>query len=484
MLGAMQDITEKKESEIKILREKELSDSIINSLPGIFYINNKQGKFYRWNKNFEKVSGYNADEIQHMHPLQLFNNAQQEFVKAKTRNVFINGEDNLEAQFVSKDGQETPYYFTGMLINYQGEICLMGVGIDISERKKADEALKLSENKYRILFNQNPMPMLMISIPERNFLDVNNAAISHYGYSKEAFLQMNIGDLQTFADTNSLVEDAIKYPTGINNIGIWQHRKKDGTIIQVNIIAHDIFYEGKNAKLLLANDLTEKIIAEENLKKSHKQLRELAVYLENIRESERTHMAREIHDELGQQLTGLKMDISWLNRKLGLADAEIKNKLEDTLSLIDKTVITVRRIATELRPSILDDLGLVAAMEWQSEEFQKRAEIKTHFYCNVSNVAVKPEIATGVFRIYQESLTNVLRHAHATETISSLTISDETLELQITDNGNGFNLADIENKKTLGLLGMRERTVLMGGKYEISGEPGVGTSVRISVPLA
>ena len=359
----------------------------------------------------------------------------------------------------------------------------MGVGVDMTESKKAEEALRISENKYRLLFNQNPMPMWMISMPERNFLDVNPAAVEHYGYSREEFLSMNIRDIRPPEDIEKLKSTFTDRPKGIYNAGIWQHKKKDGTIIQVNIITHDISYEGKNAKLVLANDLTEKIIAEENLKKSHEELRELATYLEKIRESERTHMAREIHDELGQQLTGLKMDISWLNKKIQSQDEEVNTKIKDTIKLIDKTVVTVRRIATQLRPSILDDLGLIPAMEWQSEEFQKRAEIKSIFGSNVSNVEVKPEIATGVFRIYQECLTNVLRHAQASEVKSFLNIKNNRLELEITDNGKGFNIEEIEHKKTLGLVGMKERSFLLGGQYEITGKPGIGTSVKISVPL-
>ncbi|MEO5941856.1 MAG: PAS domain S-box protein, partial [Ferruginibacter sp.] len=483
MLGAMQDITEEKESEKRLVSEKELSDSIINSLPGVFYLYNKNGQFYRWNKNFETVTGYTSEEIKHLHPIQLFKEEEKELLASKIANVFKVGEDNVEADFVSKNGTLTPFYFTGMLINYEGETCLMGVGIDISESKKAAEALRLSENKYRLLFNQNPMPMWMISIPERNFLDVNPAAVEHYGYSREEFLKMNIRDIAPKDDVVKLEDTFGRYPVGINNAGIWQYKKKNGTIIQVNIITHDIAYDDKEAKLVLANDITEKIIAEENLKKSHEELRELATYLEKIRESERTHMAREIHDELGQQLTGLKMDISWLNKRIRSEDEEVNTKIKDTIKLIDKTVVTVRRIATQLRPSILDDLGLIAAMEWQSEEFQKRAEIRTGFKSNLSNVDVKPEIATGVFRIYQESLTNVLRHAAATEVNSSLTIEQDRLELVIIDNGKGFNINEIEHKKTLGLLGMKERSLLMGGEYEITGRPGVGTSVRIIVPL-
>jgi signal transduction histidine kinase len=177
------------------------------------------------------------------------------------------------------------------------------------------------------------------------------------------------------------------------------------------------------------------------------------------------------------------MDISWLSKKINSPNSEINQKLAESLVLIDDTVKTVRRIATQLRPSILDDLGLVSAMEWQSEEFEKRFKIQTRFSTNVSIVEMESEIATGLFRIFQESLTNVLRHSKATEVAAVLQADEGQLTLQITDNGIGFNAAQIENKKTLGLLGMKERTLMMGGTYEITSKPDQGTTVIITVPI-
>lgn len=604
MLGAMQDITEQRKNEQQIILEKELSDSIINSLPGIFYLFNQQGKFYRWNKNLTKITEYTNEEIQHLHPIQLFDKDEKELLISKIASVFSNGEDNVEAHILSKEGKKIPYYFTGRGIQYEGESCLMGVGIDISEkvksqeelaqseeryrtiieqasdaifisdltghyldvnsngiklsgyskeellnltiydlmpvndmeknppkldeilagnvtvnerlfkardgslkeveisakllsdgrfigivrdittRKKTQEALRISEEKYRLLFNQNPMPMWMVSLPDRKFLDVNSAAIDFYGYSKEEFLEMTAYDIRPKNQIQKFQEFNLKYSSnGISHAGVWEHRKKDATIVKVNIITHNIFYEGKDARLVLANDVTQKITAEEALKKSHEELRQLATHLEKVRETERTNIAREIHDELGQQLTGLKMDISWLNRKLKNQDKDVQMKINETIQLIDTTVKTVRRIATELRPSILDDLGLLAAMEWQSEEFEKRSEISCVFSSNVSEAKVNPDLATGIFRIYQECLTNVLRHSEATRVTSFLQIKDHILVLTITDNGKGFVEKEIADKKTLGLLGMKERTNLLGGTYEITSRPGKGTSVLIIVPL-
>ncbi len=361
---------------------------------------------------------------------------------------------------------------------------MLGAMQDITDMKKAEELLISSENKYRLLFNENPLPMWILSEDKGNFLDVNNAAINSYGYSKEEFLDMPIIDIHPKNDIeyeNWKKRTDAKRHEEMN----WEHQKKDGTIIKVRIISNKINYEGKEATLALANDVTAQYEAEANLQKSAIAFRELASNLETVRESERTHMAREIHDELGQQLTGLKMDISWINKRVKSEDAAVQQKMQDTLQLIDKTVITVRRIATELRPSILDDLGLISAMEWQSDEFEKRSEIKSIFTTNVGHITVSNEIATGIFRIFQESLTNVSRHSRGTEVLSSFKKEGNTLTLTIVDNGVGFNENEIAQKRTLGLLGMKERVGLINGTYQIIGKNGngMGASVIITVPL-
>ena len=231
-------------------------------------------------------------------------------------------------------------------------------------------------------------------------------------------------------------------------------------------------------------DITERKRIEEAVRSNAEQLRQLSLHLQDIREEERAAMAREVHDVLGQQLTGFKMDMSWLNRKLKNEDPEIKERITGTLKLIDDTIKTVRKIASDLRPSILDDLGLVAALEWQSEEFEKRSGVKVHFAGNLQEIILEPQVAIALFRIYQELLTNVARHAQATEVRSSLYTGNEQLHLTVADKGKGFDMGNTTNKKTLGLLGIKERTQLMGGSYEIKSKPGEGTTVVVSVPFA
>ncbi len=356
------------------------------------------------------------------------------------------------------------------------------VAFAISE-KNVQLALKSSGQKYKHLFDYNPMPMWMITYPERNFIDVNKAALKHYGFTREEFLQMNVLDIRPPKDVDLFKKMVNGLNEGSDYNGIWRHQKKNGDIIRVEIIAHDIVYEGKNVRLILANDIDAKIKAEEKLQQSYQQIRQLATHLQNIREEERTNIAREIHDELGQQLTGLKMYISWLTKKIKTQEPEIKTKFTNTMELIEDTIKSVRKISTELRPSMLDDLGLLAAMEWQSNEFEKRSGIPIELINLTNNQPIPHKYTTGLFRIFQESLTNVARHADASKITSSLLFKDRQLILTIQDDGKGFVLHNIGSKKTLGLFGMKERAMEMGGNYEIISEPGLGTTVSIQIPI-
>jgi signal transduction histidine kinase len=223
--------------------------------------------------------------------------------------------------------------------------------------------------------------------------------------------------------------------------------------------------------------------AEEQLRESHEQLRALSVYLQSVREEERTRIAREVHDELGQALTSCKLDLSWIASKL---PSEFKPLLEKARSLtahIDSTIQTVRRISSELRPGVLDHLGLVAAIEWQANEFQNRTGIK----CDVRARVREPlpqNLSTTFFRIFQETLTNVIRHAGATQVAVDLKQAHGKIILEVKDNGRGIGPTDIFNTKSMGLLGMRERAALLGGSFKIGAIPrGKGTRVRVAIPL-
>jgi signal transduction histidine kinase len=219
------------------------------------------------------------------------------------------------------------------------------------------------------------------------------------------------------------------------------------------------------------------------LENSRAQLLLLAQHEQTRREDDRTRMAREIHDELGQALTGLKMDLAWLQKHSGPTQHAVLQKFRDMSDLVDTTIQDVRRIATELRPGMLDDLGLVPAMEWQLQEFQKRSGIACRFTSSLEEVALNAEETTVLFRILQETLTNVARHASATSVQVSLDEDQGYVRLRVQDNGRGITDGEVSGSRSFGLLGMRERVLLRSGEFSIHGTPGQGTTVVIKLPL-
>jgi len=203
-----------------------------------------------------------------------------------------------------------------------------------------------------------------------------------------------------------------------------------------------------------------------------------------VREDERIRISRQVHDELGHALTGLKMDLYWLAGRLPKKFRAMQEKTKAMSSNIDSTIQTVRRIATELRPGILDDLGLAAALEWQAHEFERRTGIRCRVTSRVTEASFHQDLNTAFFRIFQETLTNVIRHAHATRVDVTLKEEEGHLLMEVKDNGRGISTDEITNTKSIGLLGMRERAALLGGELSISGQTGQGTIVTVKIPLA
>jgi signal transduction histidine kinase len=246
----------------------------------------------------------------------------------------------------------------------------------------------------------------------------------------------------------------------------------------------------RTAQLAAANtDLEAQIarrsLVEAELAQSHAELRKLNLYMQAALEDERTRISREIHDELGGTLTGLKMDVARIRRGLDgrPADHKFVPQLEALSAMIDEMVQTVRRIATDLRPALLDDFGLAAAIEWQVQEFGKRSGLACTFDNQVGELAWDPAASTGVFRAFQEALTNVARHAQASQVAVTLSRVGNTVELRVRDDGRGIPAGQLVGLKSLGLAGMRERVTALDGKLAISGEPNQGTLVLIQIPL-
>jgi len=244
-----------------------------------------------------------------------------------------------------------------------------------------------------------------------------------------------------------------------------------------------VFVELYNKNAVLLREIADRKRAEDHLRKSEENLRALAAHLHHVREEEWTRIAREIHDELGQTLTGLKMDLKWVTNRLPEDQRALAERAESMSALIDDSILSVRKIASRLRPELLDQLGLTAAVEWHAGDFRKRTGIR----CNLSLPSDAPAIdrdrSTAAFRIFQELLTNVARHANATRIDIAMRTDSGAFVLTVEDNGKGIEESEVFDAKSLGLLGMRERVLPFGGTVEITGARGRGTKGVVSIPL-
>ena len=366
---------------------------------------------------------------------------------------------------------------------------------EMTERKRAEEMLRRSEENFRNSLDGSPMGVRIVTI-EGETIYANRLLLIIYGYdSLEEFRATAVKKSYSPESHADFLVRKERRQHGINVPSEYTIKiiRKDGEVRYLRVLRREILWDGERQFQVLYNDITNRKKAEEELRTSRSRLRALATRLQQIREEERVMIAREIHDEMGGGLSGLKMDLSWLLRKMGDADpgeerVALMDKIHTSNALIDQMIHVVRRISTDLRPSILDDLGLVAAIEWQLSEFTTRTSIPHELATAVEYVSLEEEKAVAVFRIFQEALTNVVRHSHATKVAVVLRegerslFGDESLVLEIRDNGRGITEQEILNSESLGLLGMKERVLAFGGEISICGEPGGGTALVLKIP--
>lgn len=360
---------------------------------------------------------------------------------------------------------------------------------DITEYKQLEENLRQTRNLLQGVVAGTPDAFF---IKDRNgrYLVINTIGAQLYGRTIDEIIGKN--DIELLSPDHTAQMQAIDrqvlttgetqtYELAITNSGQMRaflftkapYRNHRGEIIGLVGVGHDI---------------TEHQRAAENLENSRAELRALSARLQSIREDERMRIAREIHDELGQVLTGLKIDVVSLAKKLSDINAkaefgQLMEKTQSIANLINSAILTVRKISTELRPGLLDALGLIAAIEWQAKEFEKRTGIKCRLKLPPDSVVLDQNRSIAIFRIFQEIMTNVARHSLATEVSINIEDREDYLHLEARDNGRGIRASEFSNPKSLGLLGMRERALLLGGEVSIRGVQGKGTTVLLRVPF-
>lgn len=360
----------------------------------------------------------------------------------------------------------------GSVLYYEGII------EDVTRRKTAEEALRASERRHRILFENSPLPTWVFDLETLAFLEVNEAAVRHFGYTRDEFLGMTIKDIRHHEDVPALMHDLAAAAAGGNvNASPGRHIKKDGSLIDVEITGRDSEFAGRCSRVVAIRDVTERTRAE--------RLRaEMSRRLIEAQETERRRLARELHDEIGQSLTALKIDLQALRCPRGTPPAQL---LDDSLAIVERTLSQVRALSLDLRPPLLDDLGLVAALQWHVDVQARRAGLEPRFDATLQEARLPAEVEIACYRVAQEALTNVVRHARASRLVVELAREDGALRLSVRDDGVGFDVLAARERAgkggSLGLLSMEERAQLLGGRLEIASSSGRGTEVTAWFPL-
>ncbi|HEX7907537.1 MAG TPA: response regulator [Paraburkholderia sp.] len=348
----------------------------------------------------------------------------------------------------------------------------------IDERRRADARLQASEARFRAIVETSPVPLCITSMPEGRILYTNEPLRELFGMDEG--MAANIADFYVNPMEREHLVHHLRTEGSLSNTEV-QFRRPDGVRFWAMATARVATYGESPAIYVGLNDITGRKQMEQELLESREQQRELSAYMEAIREEERKRIAMEIHDELGQLLTALKMDVSLLRMRLDY-DPEAAKKADDMRGLVEGTIWMVRNVASHLRPAALN-FGIVSALEWLVEDFIRRNGIAAELRIAGGEPTLSDTYATAVFRIVQASLTNVARHAHATRVDVMLVSTAAKLELQVRDDGCGFDQQAASRAYSYGLLGMNERARLIGGSLSIDSAPGAGTTVSIHIPL-
>ena len=400
--------------------------------------------------------------------------------------------NDFHYRMIRPDGKERTLHVSLAVTTdeHDNPVRIFGAVQDVTDRKKGEDDLR--QAYQRLSYHVQNTPLAVIEWDkDLNITRWSDQAEKIFGWKASEVMGKHRYDpdfpIVYKEDQEQVAKADHDLTNGLvdRNVSLNRNYTKDGKVIYCewyNSVLKDD--QGNVVTILsLTHDVTERKQAEKKLPASYEQIRSLSEHLTNIREEERKYIAREIHDELGQQLTVLKMDVGSIVKKIQLTDDVMRNRLASLSTRIDSIIQSVRTISSELRPSLLDDFGLPSAIAWHLEQIQKRSGIKTHFHEPNDEWNLADPIKTNLFRLLQEALTNIVRHSKATDVKVSLDRNDHSITLSIIDNGIGFNATNVDRGNTLGIVGMRERAGIIGGKLEINTVPGNGTNILVTVPV-
>ena len=483
-LGVARDLTERLKAEAQLRQSEQKYRSLVEQASDGILVADFNGDIIEVNTALCAMLGYSRDEVLSLKITYFLDPADLELKPLRFDLLRTDRPILVERRGLHKNGTLIDIELSTKLI---GEGKLLSIIRDITERKKAERVIREQEDRFRSLVDTAPDATVIVD--EKGIIQIaNRQAVTMFGYSKNQFIGMQVEQLipATFRPKHTEYRRQFGNNSRTRPMGAGKDLvavRSDGTEIPVEISLSP--FDSAEGVLVTASirDITKRKKAEKELEESYHAVRRLTEYLQEIREEERTSISREIHDELGQQLTVLKIDASWIKKKLGDTDAAVTHRTDEIIGMVDQMIRSVRRISSELRPSVLDDIGLVAAIEMSLNEFERKTGIHTSFSANIVEQNLPDLVKNGMFRIFQESLTNVARHSHAKNVMVGLDRMNGLITLLIEDDGVGFDQSGVAARKTLGLLGMRERAAAIGGVYAITGKPGKGTTIELSIPV-
>jgi PAS domain S-box-containing protein len=491
------DITERKQAEMALRKSEAEIRMLYETMRDGFVSTDMQGHILQCNNAYCDLLGYTQEEISRL-AYQDFTPGQWIDVDAmmiREQIVPRGYSDIYEKEYRTKDGANVPIELRAVLVrDEEGKPAGMWAIVrDITERKQVEEALRNSQRSTEAILNSLTSHIAVLD-QAGTIVSVNDAwfrfAIEE-GVTDPAVVGVgaNYFDAcrKAITDTgDELAERALKGITDVlshDSATFYQEYpchspdKKRWFIMRVSPIL------GTRSGIVITHEnITERKHAEMRIQDLADQLRRFSTHLESAREEERMHIAREIHDELGQALTALKMDLTDIHGSDAHLSDRTRHRLSTMGKLIDQTAVAVQRLAGELRPPMLDELGLIAAVSWYIQDFEERSGIACTRVRFDDEPSADRTRATALYRVLQESLTNVARHSNATEVEIRLEFTDGSALLEIADNGKGITNEELKNLDSIGILGMRERLQRLGGRLEIHGVPGSGTTVRATMP--